>query len=203
MAGQKKNLSVFPNREVILHTPSGALNFTGTEASGADIHMSGSAIHDSLDTLHVGLPGTVGTTVRVGNLNAEGDALATKIAFSHFANLLARNYYKTAYMILSENSRKIKRLSKIFLKNPLPAEEKQEEVANRGKRGYTVAKKGKRPCKRGGGFRERNQLCGAGGADSGVSPEGDPRRTESRAHTCHEGGHQPSRPSARGLLRLF
>jgi hypothetical protein len=99
---------------VIKQNPSGALNFTGTEASGADIHMSGGAIHNCLDTLHVGLPGTIGTTVRVGNLNAEGNALATEIAFSHFANLLVRNYFKTAWIILAETTGKIKPKMKFF-----------------------------------------------------------------------------------------
>ena len=77
------------NREAVNAGSSGALNFTGTEASGADIHMSGGAIHDSLDTLYVGLPGPVGTTMGVGNLNTESYALAAEIAFSQFANLLA------------------------------------------------------------------------------------------------------------------
>ena len=58
-------------------------NFTGTEASRTDVDVSGRAVHDCLDALHVGLPGTIGAAVRVGNLNAEHDALVTKFTFSH------------------------------------------------------------------------------------------------------------------------
>ena len=64
-------------------------DLTGTEASGADVHVSGSALHDRLHALHVGLPGAVGTAMRVGHLNAEGDALVAEFAFGHVAYLLA------------------------------------------------------------------------------------------------------------------
>ena len=64
-------------------------DLTGTEASGADVNMSGGTIHDRLNPLHIGLPGTVGAAVGVGNLDAEGHTLVAKFAFGHVANLLA------------------------------------------------------------------------------------------------------------------
>ena len=74
----------------ICHIPlHSAGDLTGTEASGADVHVSGSALHDRLHALHVGLPGAVGTAVGVGNLDAEGDALVAEFAFGHVAYLLA------------------------------------------------------------------------------------------------------------------
>ena len=51
--------------------------------------MSGGTIHDRLNPLHIGLPGTVGAAVGVGNLDAEGHTLVAKFAFGHVANLLA------------------------------------------------------------------------------------------------------------------
>jgi hypothetical protein len=60
------------------------LNLIGTEASGTSVHMARSSVNDSLNTLNVGLPSTVGTSVGVGNLNTEGHALATKITLRHF-----------------------------------------------------------------------------------------------------------------------
>ena len=45
--------------------------------------MAGSSIHDSLDTLDVGLPCTIGTSVGVRDLDTEGYALTTKITLSH------------------------------------------------------------------------------------------------------------------------
>ena len=64
-------------------------NFTGTQAPGTNVHMARRTIDESLDTLDIGLPGTIGTSVRVGNLDAEGHALVAKFAFSHPLHLLA------------------------------------------------------------------------------------------------------------------
>ena len=66
-----------------------ALDLAGTEATGTSVHMARSTIHNSLNTLDVGLPGTVGTSVGVGDLNAEGNALATIITLSHSLHLLS------------------------------------------------------------------------------------------------------------------
>jgi hypothetical protein len=64
-----------------------ALNLVGAEASGTCVNMAGSSVDHSLDTLNVGLPGTVGTSVGVRDLNAEGHALTTKITLSHSLHL--------------------------------------------------------------------------------------------------------------------
>ena len=58
-------------------------DLTRTEAAGANVHVLRAAVDDRLDALHIGLPGTVGTTVGVGNLNAEGHVLAAEITFCH------------------------------------------------------------------------------------------------------------------------
>ena len=59
------------------------LNLVRTEASGTSVHMARSTVHDGLDPLYVGLPGSVGTSVGVGNLNTKGNALATIITLRH------------------------------------------------------------------------------------------------------------------------
>lgn len=61
----------------------GAGDLAGAEAAGAHIDVLGRAVHHSLDALDVGLPGTVGTAVGVGHLNAEVHAFAAKLAFGH------------------------------------------------------------------------------------------------------------------------
>ena len=66
-----------------------ALDLIGAEASGTSVHMAGSSIHDSLDPLHVGAPGTVGTSVGVGDLDTESHALVAIITFRHFLHLLS------------------------------------------------------------------------------------------------------------------
>ena len=67
----------------------GPLNLVGTEASGTSVHMARSTVDNSLNALDVGLPGSVGTSVRVGNLDTEGHALATIITLSHSLHLLS------------------------------------------------------------------------------------------------------------------
>ena len=64
-------------------------DLTGTHTPGTNIHMAGGTVDDCLHTLHVGLPGTVGTAVRVGHLDTEDNALVAEFTFGHFAYLLA------------------------------------------------------------------------------------------------------------------
>ena len=85
---------------VLILQSDGTVDLTGTEASCADINMSGSAIHDRLDALHVGLPGPIGAAMRVGHLNAKLDVLVTKFALSHLPNLLALRYQQTTHRMV-------------------------------------------------------------------------------------------------------
>ena len=64
-----------------------ALDLVGTEASGTSVHMARSTVDNGLDPLHIGLPGTIGTTVGVGNLNTKGNALTAKITLRHTLHL--------------------------------------------------------------------------------------------------------------------
>ena len=68
-----------------------ALNLVGTEASGTSVHMARSTVHNGLDPLNIGLPGSVGTSVGVGDLNTKGNALATIITLRHTLHLLSEN----------------------------------------------------------------------------------------------------------------
>ena len=65
------------------------LNLVRTEASGTSVHMARSTVHNGLNTLNVGLPSSVGTSVGVGNLNTKGNALATIITLRHTLHLLS------------------------------------------------------------------------------------------------------------------
>ena len=64
-------------------------NLTGTQTTSTNIHMARGTIDDCLNTLHIGLPGTIGTPMRVRNLNAESHALVAKLALCHPLHLLA------------------------------------------------------------------------------------------------------------------
>ena len=49
--------------------------------------MARSTVDNSLDPLDIGLPGTVGTSVGVGNLDTKGYALTAKITLRHSLHL--------------------------------------------------------------------------------------------------------------------
>ena len=67
-----------------------ALHFSAAEAPRANINMLGGTVNNSLNALYVGLPGTVGPPVRVGNLNTERDVLVAKFALCHLSTSLIR-----------------------------------------------------------------------------------------------------------------
>ena len=74
--------------------------------------MAGGTVDDRLHTLHIGLPGTIAASVRVGNLNAESHALIAKLALSHPLHLLAVAYFRALLTgtadIIAENFLKCK-----------------------------------------------------------------------------------------------
>lgn len=74
-------------------------HFIRTKATGAGVYVAGSAINNRLNTLHIGFPSSIGSSVRVRNLNSERDTLAADIALSHmsappygFCSLSQRKY---------------------------------------------------------------------------------------------------------------
>ena len=76
-------------RNLFAWRSDGPLNLVGTEASGTSVHMARSTVDNSLDPLYIGLPGSVGTSVGVGNHNTKGNTLATIITLRHSLHLLS------------------------------------------------------------------------------------------------------------------
>ena len=72
----------------ILRSSDSACNFAGTKATSTCINSLGRAVHYSLDPFNVGLPGSVWTSVRMGNLDAERHILTAIFAFCHVSHLL-------------------------------------------------------------------------------------------------------------------
>ena len=93
------------------------LNLVRTEASGTSVHMAGSTVDNRLDTLHIGLPGTVGTSVGVGNLNTKGHALAAKITLSHSLHLQSKNTHSSPVHRRLDMIADIDEKSKLFFQN--------------------------------------------------------------------------------------
>ena len=71
------------------------LHLTGAQASGANINVAGRTLHNGFYTLDIGLPCTVGTTVRVRDLDTKCHALAADFTFCHSWHLLYRLVYAT------------------------------------------------------------------------------------------------------------
>lgn len=68
-------------------------NFAGTQTPGTNIYMARRTIDDCLNTLHIGLPGAVGASMGVGDLDTESHTLIAKLALSHPLHLLAVSDY--------------------------------------------------------------------------------------------------------------
>ena len=60
------------------------LDLSGTKATRADRNGGMSTVNNCLNLTDVRLPGSVGLTVRVGNVMTEGHALTADAALSHF-----------------------------------------------------------------------------------------------------------------------
>jgi hypothetical protein len=63
---------------VILNRP---LDFTGTQATGADVDSFYLTLDESFNALDVGFPGAFGLQVRVADIHAGGFAFATDFAY--------------------------------------------------------------------------------------------------------------------------
>ena len=61
----------------------GAGDLAAAEAAGAGVDVLGASVDDGLYALDVGLPGAVGTPVRVADLDAEGHVLAAEFTLRH------------------------------------------------------------------------------------------------------------------------
>jgi len=105
-------------------------HLAGAQAASASIYVSGSTVHDCLYALYIGLPGSVGTTMRVRNFNAESYAFAADFTFCHGLHLLLETVSKARtrlgrntilrenrdnIAILSETSQKSKYNFYVFL----------------------------------------------------------------------------------------
>ena len=61
----------------------GPRDLAAAQAAGARINVLRGTVDDGLDALDVGLPHTVGTTMRVAHLDTEGNALVTELTLRH------------------------------------------------------------------------------------------------------------------------
>ena len=86
-------------------------NFTRTQAAGAGVDITGRTVNHSFHSFYVGLPSSVGTSVGMGDLNAERNALAANIALCHHCTSLPLKVVrrlKTPTIIIAELPEKCK-----------------------------------------------------------------------------------------------
>ena len=86
-AGKEKETAL-SSLSIMRLKSNGSCNLTGAKAASASVNSLGSSVDNCLNSLYVGLPGSVGTSVRMGNLNAEGHIFTAEIAFCHVSHLL-------------------------------------------------------------------------------------------------------------------
>ena len=100
-------------------------NFARAQTAGTNVHMAGRTVNDRFHALDVGLPGTIGTAMGVGNLNPESHSLIAKLALCHPLHLLAvikSSLYQQAFDIITDAKIKSKRnfqknAKKLFLRS--------------------------------------------------------------------------------------
>ena len=80
-------------------------NLAGTQAAGAGVDIFRGTVYNRLDSLHIRLPGTVGTPVGMGNLDTEGHPFSAAITLCHLLHLL----FSSRYNIISNEYEKCNR----------------------------------------------------------------------------------------------
>ena len=58
-------------------------NLAAAQAAGADVNVLGRTVYYGLDALHIGLPGTVGASVGMADLDAERHVLIAELTLCH------------------------------------------------------------------------------------------------------------------------
>ena len=92
--GKEKNKKRYRISNTAYYLPDKSdspFDLVGTQASGTGIHVARRTVHNGLDTLHIGFPGTIGTSVGVGDLDTKGNALTAVITLRHSLHLLSVN----------------------------------------------------------------------------------------------------------------
>ena len=69
----------------IQRSSDGAGYLAGTNAAGAGVNILGRTVYHSLNSSYIGLPGPVGSSMRMGNLDAKSYTLTADIALCHLS----------------------------------------------------------------------------------------------------------------------
>ena len=98
MAEEKQNGAGKPTPYCLLLL-DGPLDLVGAEASGTSVHMARSSVDNRLNPLYVGLPGTVGASVGVGNFDTKANTFSAEITFGHSGTSFVLSESQRSYYI--------------------------------------------------------------------------------------------------------
>ena len=74
-------------------------NFTGTQAASACIYVARFAINKSFYATNVSFPGSVGTSVGVGNFDTKANTFSAEITFGHSGTSFVLSESQRSYYI--------------------------------------------------------------------------------------------------------
>ncbi len=80
---KQRKKPVLLHRLLLYVKSNSSLNLAGTQAAGAYVNGLSCAVYDSLNASDVGLPGSIGLSVRMGNSLSELNSLSTNAALCH------------------------------------------------------------------------------------------------------------------------
>ena len=111
-------------------------NLTGAQAACASVHSFRRAVYDCFHSFHIGFPCSVGTSVRVRNLDAESNIFTAEFTLSHSfepprwfismgpSRLIAGEAHrwvkKVSGNIITDRGGNCKAYFAVFCKNPAP-----------------------------------------------------------------------------------
>ena len=84
-----------PDHTAILNS---ALDLAGSKAAGADVHSLLSAVDVHSNLLDIGIPDSVGSSMRMADVISKMSALAADITFCHLKHLLTYIFGSTTFV---------------------------------------------------------------------------------------------------------
>ena len=99
LCGNKKKKSLPKRAGNMFDHLDSAGNFTGTQAASACIYVARFAINKSFYATNVSFPGSVGTSVGVGNFDTEAYTFSAEITFGHSGTSFVLSESQRSYYI--------------------------------------------------------------------------------------------------------
>ena len=82
-------------------------DFAGAQATSASVNMAGFTVNNSFYATDISFPGSVGTSVGMGNFDTKGNTFSAEITFCHNGTsfVLSESQHSLFYQIKYKNAR--------------------------------------------------------------------------------------------------